>query len=195
VPSNEAVSAIDDVLSVVKNMQFYGKSTSTYKNTKDAKSGSYCTIPVKYEFKDKDIRIRAETTLREHCNVQCSTPYPTILREAIRQVISHVKTEYPGYQVKVNVDSKNFGLKVARRLNNTGDKTIKNIWHDYDKLIPLPPEVLDIGARKIPDNFKVGNLPRKPTETPMEQEQLTNSGRKSRIDTLGGATGGTPLKK
>ena len=181
------------MLSVVKSMQFYGKSTCTYRNSRDPKSGSYCTIPVKYEFKDKDMRIRAETSLREHCNINCSTPYPTILREAIRQVISHVKTEYPGYQVKVNVDAKNLGLKVARRLINTEDRSAKSVWQDYDKLIPLPPEVLDTSARKVPENFKLKNLPTRPVESNME----TNSSpvRQSRIDTLGGATGGSTGKK
>jgi hypothetical protein len=54
VPDAEAVATIDDVLSVVKNYSFYGTGTKTYKNERDELSGSYCTAPVKYEFKDKE---------------------------------------------------------------------------------------------------------------------------------------------
>jgi hypothetical protein len=43
------VGAID-VLSVVKNISFFGTGTKTYSNEKDELSGAYCTAPVKYEF-------------------------------------------------------------------------------------------------------------------------------------------------
>jgi len=198
VPSEEAVAAIDDVLSVVKSMQFYGKSTRTYRNPKDPKSGSYCTIPVRYEFKDKDTRIRAETSLREHCGINSSTPYPTILRETIRQVIAHVKSDYPDNQVKVNVDVKNFGLKVSRRPPANKESRVKPVWKDFDRLIPLPKEVLDTSARTIPENFKVAGLP-----TPSENvdnninmdTDSQHSNRLSRINSHNAATGGSPGKK
>ena len=144
VPSEEAVTAIDDVLSVVNSMHFFGKSTKTYKNSKDPKSGSYCTIPVKYEFKDKDTRIRAENTLRKYCKVNCATPYPTILRETIRQVVSHVKRDYPDNQVRVIVDLKNLALKVGRRLPPAEGQYSQ--WHEHKRLISLPPEVFDIST-------------------------------------------------
>jgi hypothetical protein len=60
VPDAEAVATIDDVLSVVKNYSFYGTGTKTYKNERDELSGSYCTAPVKYEFKDKETRVAAK---------------------------------------------------------------------------------------------------------------------------------------
>jgi hypothetical protein len=40
VPNAEAVAAIDDVLSIVKNYSFYGTCTKTYKNQRDELSGS-----------------------------------------------------------------------------------------------------------------------------------------------------------
>jgi hypothetical protein len=50
IPSSESVGAIDDVLSVVKNISFFGSGTKSYSNEKDELSGAYCTAPVKYEF-------------------------------------------------------------------------------------------------------------------------------------------------
>jgi hypothetical protein len=46
VPCEDTIVALDDILSVVKGMEFYGKKTKTYNNPKDKLSGSYCTIPV-----------------------------------------------------------------------------------------------------------------------------------------------------
>ena len=199
VPSEEAVTAIDDVLSVVKSMQFFGKSTKTYKNTKDPKSGSYCTIPVKYEFKDKDTRIRAETTLRKHCKVHCSTPYPTILRETIRQVIAHVKKDYPDNQVRVNVDLKNLALRVGRRPPPVEGHPAE--WQEHKRPISLPPEAFDVSARSVPENFRVSDFPdspRKeiPKETPMQTEPPADNNTTGRLSRKGSHEGAnTPSKR
>ena len=155
IPSNESVAAIDDVLSVVTGMAFYGKATKTYRNPKDKEnSGAFCTVPVKYTFKDKDTRIRAEMVLRDTCKVNCSTPYPVILRDTIRQVVNYVKSEYPDNMVRVNVDLPRLGLRVARKPPGEGQ-----YWKDYKHILPLPAEVFDVSARKVPDNFNVMDLP------------------------------------
>jgi hypothetical protein len=56
------VGAIDDVLSVVKNISFFGTGTNTYSNEKDELSGAYCTAPVKYEFKDRETKFAAKNS-------------------------------------------------------------------------------------------------------------------------------------
>ena len=155
IPSNESVAAIDDVLSVVSGMSFYGKATKTYRNPRDtANSGAFCTVPVKYAFKDKDTRIRAEIVLRDTCKVNCSTPYPVILRETIRQVVNYVKSDFPDNMVCVNVDLSKLGLRVARKPQGSNE-----VWKEYKHLIPLPAEAYDVSARKIPENFNVMDLP------------------------------------
>ena len=58
-PSNESVALIDDVLSVAESISFFGSGTRSV-TKKGALSGSYCTVPVCYTFKDKDTRFRAE---------------------------------------------------------------------------------------------------------------------------------------
>ena len=94
-PSEESIAAIDDVLSMTTGMSFFGNTTKSYVNPKDKASRAYCTIPVKYEFQDKDTRMRAETALRARCKVSCATLYPVILRECIKQVVDRVKTKFP----------------------------------------------------------------------------------------------------
>ena len=154
IPSDDSVAAIDDVLSMSKGMKFYGNTTKTYRNPRDPKSGSYCTLPVRYDFKDKDTRLRAEGVLRSHCKVNCSTPYPVILRDCIKQVLNHVKTGYPDNYVRITVDPNSFALKVARRPPAT-ELDPDPAWKVHDRLIPLPKEALNISARKVPEGFRM----------------------------------------
>jgi hypothetical protein len=150
------VAEIDDILSLAKNTEFYGKKTKTYTNSKDMLSGSYCTVPVRYEFENKDTCIEAEKLLRERCGANCATPYPAVLRECIRQVIDKVKKDYPDNQVKVAVDTDNFCLKVRRRVRKEGTA---NRWENFNHELPLPKLALKVDIRKVPDGFLMESLP------------------------------------
>jgi hypothetical protein len=151
IPSKDTVALIDDVLSVSSGMKFFGAVTKTYKKPGDPRHGSFCTVPVRYDFVDKDTKIRAEKVLRSACNVSCTTPYPVILRECIRRTIDKAKTEFPDKFIKVNVDTGNFCLKVAWR-----DKDEEHpVWHYAKGAVPLPKEALDIRSRKIPDSLNI----------------------------------------
>jgi hypothetical protein len=160
IPSEDTVAAIDDTLSMVTGMEFFGKKTKTYTNPRDKdNSGAFCTIPVKYTFPDKDTRIEAETVLREKCGIQCSTPYPIIVRKCIKQVIDKVKQDYPGDQVKVTVDAHHFGLRVSRRQKKAGESSKDNRWEQFNFNIPLPELALKVNLRKVPENFQLDLLP------------------------------------
>jgi hypothetical protein len=154
-PKEDTVAALDDVLSIVKGMKFYGRATKSYINSKDSLSGSYCTIPVRYDFTDKESRLYAETVLRDRCKVQCSTPYPLILREAIKQLVDETKARYRSDYVKVNVDTSSMTLIVYKRpMLPPGDKS-KKVWSTVGAPIPIPDACLDVSARRIPENFVV----------------------------------------
>jgi hypothetical protein len=150
-PSKDAVATIDDALSVVTGIHFYGNTTKTYRKNGDRLSGSFCTVPVKYDFNDRDTRIAVEQILRTKCNVNCTTPYPPILRECIRRTINSAKKDFPGDFVKVSVDPVNRTLKVARR----PEKNAKWVYACAD--IKLPREVLDIRSKRIPESLFVEN--------------------------------------
>jgi hypothetical protein len=159
VPSQEAVSVIDDVVSMVTKMEFYGANTKQYKGNdkdkdKDKDTPAFCTVPVKYQFKDREQRIFAEKQLRDTCKVKCATPYPVVVRECIKQVIDHVRLSHPDDFVKVNVHANKFALKVSRRPKG------KDLpWIEYPDLLSLPNEALDISLKKVPDGLKMFFLP------------------------------------
>jgi hypothetical protein len=142
-PTQDSVSAIDDILSVTKGMTFYGSVTKTYKNPKDKASGSFCTIPIRYE-----------------CNLNCNTPYHPALRECIRQTSEFFRGVYNTSYVRVNVDSPKMVLRVFYK----PDKDSK--WLPHDKLIPIPKEALDLSTRKPPASFKMSGLI--PANEPMD---------------------------
>jgi hypothetical protein len=159
IPSDDTVTTLNDVLSVSTGIQFYGRKTKSYRKKDDLQSGGFCTVPVRYNFNSKEDRIEAETVLRDKCKVACATPYHTMLRESIRQVIDAVKADYPGNFVRVAVDTNSMSLKVARRPMLDKSDTSKKVWTNVG-VIPIPDEALDTNIRSVPEGFKVGNIPR-----------------------------------
>jgi hypothetical protein len=150
VPSADTVESLDDVLSLVNNMEFYGEQTKTYRHPTDKKSGLFCTVPVRYDFKDKDTRFRAEAILRSSCGVQCATPYPVMVKECIRQIVNRVKGSFPDHFVKVTVDTRDMTFKVARKPpKNDPDPGWKYRIGD----IPIPNICLDLNMRRVPRDF------------------------------------------
>jgi hypothetical protein len=154
-PSKEVVATLDDVMSITQNVTLFGKVTKPYENKRnpqDPRNRTFFTMPIKYEFRDRETRLEAETDLRDTCKVECATPYPAILRSCIKQTVDHFRSVYPNDFAKVTVDTQNVSLKVARKIKGVG-------WRDYKDPIQLPPEVLDIRARFAPKNFRLNNLP------------------------------------
>jgi hypothetical protein len=149
IPNQDSISAIDDVLSVTKGMSFFGKATKTYNNAKDSASGSFCTVPVKYDFKDRETRIQAEAILRKTCNINCATPYPPILRECIKQTTAYFRTKTESEFVRVSVDI----AKLALRAQTKRNKDDRWIW--IDESIRIPHSVITHSSRRVPLGFKM----------------------------------------
>ncbi len=150
-PSADAIAAIDDVTSMVTNIEFYGSSTKEYKG-KD--STGFCTVPVRYQFKDKEQKFFAEKKLRGICKVKCATPYPAIVCECIKQVVDHVRASHPTDFVKVSVLTKDFALKVARRPPGKDYE-----WIVYPETLRLPDEAMDVSTKQVPKGLRMFYLP------------------------------------
>jgi hypothetical protein len=147
-PSVSVIDSIDDVLSVVNQMEFFGKVTKPCKVP--GKNAAFYTIPVKMRFKDRDTRNRAETIFRDICQVSSSTPYPPILRECIRKTTAHYKTVFPEDYIRVNLDVGDKSLKVSRR---PGPREDKGKWELVARGIRLPLAVLEVNSKKIPEDL------------------------------------------
>ena len=135
---------IDDTLSC-SQLEFLGSGTRKFYNNRDntdKRNGKMCTVPVRMDFKNKETRVQAETTLRSICKVNCSIPYPRKLRTMISEIISSGKRLREGLFIKVKVDIDNLKLSAAAR-TPTGWENL-----DLDRTIPL-----DILERYVPSNI------------------------------------------
>jgi hypothetical protein len=159
VPSPEIVAALDDVTSLVTSMELFGSNTKQYKGKEKDKDDSnpaptFCTVPVRYQFKDREQRVFAEKQLRDLCKVKCSTPFPAVVRECIKQVVDHVRESFPDDYIRVSVMVKDFALKLQR-----WPKGKDLPWTTYPDLLKLPNEALDVSLKKVPEGFKMFYLP------------------------------------
>jgi hypothetical protein len=154
-PSKESVCALDDVMSVTQNVVLYGKVTRPFENKsnpQDPKNKTFFTMPVRYEFKDKETRLEAETILRDTCKIDCTTPYPANLRSCIRQTIDHFRRDYPEDYIKVAVDTQDLTLRVSRKVKGDG-------WYNHKEPIPIPELALDVRARFPHKDLVMRDLP------------------------------------
>jgi len=129
-PKADTVTQLDDTLSMVKNMDFFGKTT------KQAKGKEFFTIPVKLAYKDKDTRIAAEQNLRKLCKVSCTVPYHSTLRDVMRKTMTECKAKYKDSYIQTRLDTDNMTLKVSYRNNG--------IWYNDVETVELPDSVYDL---------------------------------------------------
>jgi hypothetical protein len=133
----DAEEALDDILSCTK-LEFLGSTSRKYfnkKNPKDERNDTFCTMPVRLEFKDRDTRIEAEKTLRKICSVSCAVPYPKKLRSIMDRLITEGKQRCPNsfIRTKVNVDT----LTIEAHAKTT------NGWLDLGLLTKIPLDICD----------------------------------------------------
>ena len=94
-------------------------------------------------------------------------------------MVDKVKKKFPGEFVRVNVDSTKLSLNVARR----GSKDTN--WSYLRDDIFLPKDVLNIGTRKVPQDFVLRNLPESISDyTPNKPDRGRNSSRASNMEVL-----------
>jgi hypothetical protein len=133
----DAEDVIDDILSC-SQLEFLGSTTRKFtnkKNPKDSRNDKMCTIPVRMEFKDKEIRKEAEISLRKICKVSCAVPYPKKLRAIMDRMVQDGKKKHPGCYIrtKVNVDS-----LTVKAFAKTGEG-----WVDLNTVENIPLSILE----------------------------------------------------
>jgi hypothetical protein len=160
IPSEESIEAIEDVLSMVNNMEMFGTETRSYKYPNDPLTGAFYTVPVKYEFNDAVIRSKAQKVLRTTCGAHCGIPYPPVVRECIKQLVDRVKKRHPDNFVRVMVDTDNMVFKVARKPPKDADDPS---WQYRQGDIPIPDIALDLSLRRAPRGFKL-DIPDSPSK-------------------------------
>lgn len=139
----DAAVMIDDILSI-STLDILGSGTRKYYNSgktkdgqpqSDTKNGKFCTVPVKLNFKNKENRIEAETTLRALCKTMCSVSYPKKLRAMLGDLIKKGKAIHKEAFIRTKIDIENLTVHVSAKVNNS--------WLDLDLSQKIPLDILD----------------------------------------------------
>jgi len=167
-PSQESKDFVDDILSMVVRMEFFGSKTSPCKNPADKTlNGKFYTVPVKFMFKDRKSAQTAADILRDFMGINSTTPYHRSLRAAMNKVIAKAKVENPGYQAKTNLDLNGKSLKCFIR----PDVKPPGRWAPYGDNTPLSYADMDPSSSFVKDNVS-----QNPTfSSPSGQRQKTRA--------------------
>jgi hypothetical protein len=128
---------LDDLLSCSK-LEFLGGSTKPFfnkRNINDARNNTFCTVPVRLDFKDRESRIQAETNLRKICKVSCAVPYPKKLRAILDNLVTQGKKLAPGCFIRTRVNVDNLSIEVHAKT--------KDGWKDLYLKTCIPTDICD----------------------------------------------------
>jgi hypothetical protein len=147
----DAEEVLDDILSCSK-LEFLGATTKKFfnkKNVNDVRNDTMCTMPVRFEFKDRVTRIEAETNLRKVCKVSCSVPYPKRLRDILDNLVTQGKKLAPNCFIRTRVNVDTLSIDVHAKT--------KEGWKDLHLKTCIPLDILDVvstdNAAVVPMNI------------------------------------------
>jgi hypothetical protein len=142
--TQDARDLVDDIISQVKSMEFFGSKTAPCKFPKDSpRNGELYTVLVKLVFKDRKTAQTAAELLRKYLGLNTTTPHHRSLRATITQAINRAKEANPGHHAKVNLDINGRTLKCFIRT----DTNPPGNWIPWGSNIRLPAEALDPGIK------------------------------------------------
>jgi hypothetical protein len=170
--SRESREFVDDILSQVVKMDFFGKKTGPCKIPgKPELNGKFFTIPVKLMFKDRSSAVAASDLLRVCMGINTTTPYHKSLRAAMTQVMNKARECNPGYQAKVNIDLAGKAMKCSVRT----DTSPPGNWVQLGNSIPIPKEALDPSSR----NYNGMDIPVSPSKLKLVSMNVRNKSKSS----------------
>ena len=131
---SEAVRVLDDAFSGVVDVDFIGQASSAFNNQRkadDPRNGTFCTMPVKLSFADRDSRIFFENTVRNAAGLKATQSFPKKIREEMKQFVTKIKAENPDLIGMVRPDSLSLRLKAFTKKD--GEKA----WTRYHESCPI----------------------------------------------------------
>jgi hypothetical protein len=120
--SAEMIRDLDDALSCVNDMEFIGGKSQKYIKEGDPKSNTFCTMPVKFRFDDRNARINFEKTLRSSSDLKA---FKTALQP-----------RYPDDVIAIRLDTFRSVLFAVKKKDGEKD------WTKCEETLSLPPGIL-----------------------------------------------------
>ena len=128
----ESLRIVEDALSCAESVDFMGPRSNPYVNQREGATGSFCSMPVKLSFQDRDTRINFERTVRENTGLRVIQSLPKPVREEMALFRKAMECRYPGKIIlaRPNVRS----LEFTALMKNDGDKK----WVECQETVPIP---------------------------------------------------------
>jgi hypothetical protein len=124
-------------------MEFIGEKSKKFIKEGDARSNTFCTMPVKFKFEDRSSRINFEKTLREQCGLRASISLPKPIRTEMGAFAKAVRTRYPDQVVVARLDTMHRVFYALRKMHGAQS------WTKCVERLELPTGILlpDYSAR------------------------------------------------
>jgi hypothetical protein len=136
VDPGEAIRDLDDALSCVGDMEFIGEKSKKYVKEGDARSNTFCTMPVKFKFSDRNSRINFEKTLRTQSDLKANISLPKLIRIEMSAFQKALKSRYPDEIVIVRLDTTRNRFYALRKFDKADS------WTSCSETLSLAPGVL-----------------------------------------------------
>jgi len=144
----EAVRQLDDAFSAVEDVDFMGKETKPFSNPRDAtdaRTGKFCSMPVKLRFSDRDSRVYFENTLKKLGGPKAVQSFPTPIRKEMAAVAARIKAANPDMIVLVRPNPRTLKWTISMKKDGT-EKWIRDGVEPINAQIMLPRFRTDSGA-------------------------------------------------
>jgi hypothetical protein len=124
---------------VVQDMEFIGFSSKKFtgRNEEDMRKNTFCTMPIKFRFEDRNARIHFETAMRNHCTLKASISLPKPIREEQSAFLKALRSKYAGQIVTVRPDTANMALQgFIKPEGQKWERLPDRVALDYGILLP-----------------------------------------------------------
>ena len=128
----ESLRIVEDALSCVENLEFMGQRSKPYVNQREGATGSYCSLPVKLTFQDRDSRINFERSMREHAGLRAIQSLPQSIRDEMGVFRRAMEARYPGKIIMARPNART--LEYIAFMKEDGEKK----WNECMETHPIP---------------------------------------------------------
>jgi len=132
----ESLRIVEDALSCAESVDFMGPRSAPYVNQREGATGSFCSMPVKLTFQDRDTRINFERTVRENTGLRVIQSLPKNVRDEMGLFRKAMECRYPGKIILAKPNPRT--LEFTALYKNDGDKR----WVECRETVPIPLDVM-----------------------------------------------------
>jgi hypothetical protein len=168
---SENIRVVNDALSCADNMEFLGQSTVRKidkRDPKNPKTLSYCSMPIRIDFPDRNTRIHFERTVRKHCELKASISLPKPIRQMQSAFLAAMRACNPGKIVMVRPDVPSLSFVAFLKEDGEGG------WTRHPDQYPIPRGIMLPGFTP-PSRIVIPNTQRADPDVPDEDALLVGA--------------------